>query len=357
MILVGYLCQLPPVKDIPLYASKSYGATLWREFNISISLHSIFRQQGSDLAQASFQNLLLNIRNAIPLIQDWEALMSRSDSSLTEQESIDFKNGPHLFAQNDLVHSHNLIMLKSFNSPIARSIAEKTRCSTFGDTEDDQLKPTVLLCINQKVMLSANLWVEKGLVNDATSSIIDIVYGRAAEVSLRDPAFTLDVCPRPISRAKRFLTGYLEMVKDLSDEQTASMREAFSLFDTDRDGYITVTELGTVMRSLGENPTQAELQDIIKREQIGATVDFPRFLDVMRRNIKGGNFHMQLKDAFKVLDKDGTGMISVAELRHILTSVGEKLEPSEFDQWIREIKVDSNGNIFYEEFIDRMMAK
>ncbi|GLJ29333.1 hypothetical protein SUGI_0578470 [Cryptomeria japonica] len=147
------------------------------------------------------------------------------------------------------------------------------------------------------------------------------------------------------------------MVKDLNDEQTASMREAFSLFDTDRDGCITVAELGTVMRSLGENPTQADLQDIIKREQIGSTIDFPRFVDVMRRNMKGGNFHTQLRDAFKVLDKDGTGMLSVTELRHILTSVGEKLEPSEFDEWIREIKVDSEGNISYEEFIDRMMAK
>ncbi|KAH9326323.1 hypothetical protein KI387_006501, partial [Taxus chinensis] len=72
-------------------------------------------------------------------------------------------------------------MLKSLNSPIARSIAEKTRHSTSSDTEDDQLKPKVLLCINQKVILSANLWVDKGLVNGATGSIIDIVYEESFE--------------------------------------------------------------------------------------------------------------------------------------------------------------------------------
>ena len=43
----------------------------------------------------------------------------------------------------------------------------------------------------------------------------------------------------------------------------AEFKEAFSLFDKDGDGTITTKELGTVMRSLGQNPTEAELQDMI----------------------------------------------------------------------------------------------
>ena len=43
----------------------------------------------------------------------------------------------------------------------------------------------------------------------------------------------------------------------------SEFKEAFSLFDKDGDGTITTKELGTVMRSLGQNPTEAELQDMI----------------------------------------------------------------------------------------------
>ena len=41
------------------------------------------------------------------------------------------------------------------------------------------------------------------------------------------------------------------------------LKEAFKLFDKDGDGFISNTELGTVMRTLGQNPTDAEIKDII----------------------------------------------------------------------------------------------
>ena len=42
------------------------------------------------------------------------------------------------------------------------------------------------------------------------------------------------------------------MADQLTEEQIAEFKEAFSLFDKDGDGTITTKELGTVMRSLGQ---------------------------------------------------------------------------------------------------------
>ncbi|KAG6596839.1 putative calcium-binding protein CML13, partial [Cucurbita argyrosperma subsp. argyrosperma] len=147
------------------------------------------------------------------------------------------------------------------------------------------------------------------------------------------------------------------MGKDLSNDQKSSMREAFTLFDTDGDGRIAPSELGILMRSLGGNPTQAQLKAIIAEENLTAPFDFNRFLEIMSKHMKPESFDRQLRDAFKVLDKDNTGYVLVSELRHILTSIGEKLEPSEFDEWIREVEVGPDGKIRYEDFIARMVAK
>ncbi|KAF6152544.1 hypothetical protein GIB67_012991 [Kingdonia uniflora] len=145
--------------------------------------------------------------------------------------------------------------------------------------------------------------------------------------------------------------------KDLSEDQVSSMKEAFTLFDTDNDGKIASTDLGILMRSLGGNPTQAQLKQIVTQEKLNSPFDFPRFLDLMSKHMKPEPFDRQLRDAFKVLDKDLTGFVMVSDLRHILTSIGEKLDPAEFDEWIREVDVGKDGRIRYEDFIQRMVAK
>jgi myosin light chain 6 len=53
-------------------------------------------------------------------------------------------------------------------------------------------------------------------------------------------------------------------------------------------------------------------------------------------------------------DKDASGFISSAELRHLLTTLGEKLSDEEVEQLLNN-QEDSQGNINYEEFVRLVM--
>lgn len=49
--------------------------------------------------------------------------------------------------------------------------------------------------------------------------------------------------------------------------------------------------------------------------------------------------------AGQVFDRDNNGFISAAELRHVMTSIGEKLTDDEVDEMIREADQDGDGRI------------
>lgn len=78
------------------------------------------------------------------------------------------------------------------------------------------------------------------------------------------------------------------MVEELTEEQIADFKEAFSLFDKDGDGTISAKELGIVMRSLGQNPTEKELQELINGadDDASGTIDFQEFLNLMANKLK-----------------------------------------------------------------------
>ncbi|XP_017368651.1 calmodulin-like protein 3 [Cebus imitator] len=149
------------------------------------------------------------------------------------------------------------------------------------------------------------------------------------------------------------------MADQLTEEQITEFKEAFSLFDKDGDGCITTRELGTVMRSLGQNPTEAELQDMMREiDQDGSgTVDFPEFLRMMARKMRDTDSEEEIREAFRMFDKDGNGLVSASELRHIMTRLGEKLSDEEVDEMIRAADTDGDGQVNYEEFVHMLVSK
>ncbi|XP_073105605.1 calmodulin isoform X1 [Elaeis guineensis] len=149
------------------------------------------------------------------------------------------------------------------------------------------------------------------------------------------------------------------MAQHLTDEQIAKFKEVFSLFDKDGDGLITAKELDTVMTSLGQNPTEAELQDMINEvdaDQNGA-IDFHEFLNLMACKVKNTDSEEELREAFKVFDKDQNGFISAANLRNVLTNLGEKPTDEEINEMIREADIDGDGQVNYDDFVMMMLAR
>lgn len=129
-------------------------------------------------------------------------------------------------------------------------------------------------------------------------------------------------------------------------------------FGITHDGAICTSSLGAVLRSLGQNPTAAELQDMINEVDCdgNGTMDFPEFLSCMARKMKDTDGEEEICEAFKVFDRDGSGCISAAELRHVMSNLGENLSDEELDEMLKEADADDSGRINYEEFIKMMMS-
>ncbi|MFQ6670135.1 hypothetical protein Gotur_035169, partial [Gossypium turneri] len=74
----------------------------------------------------------------------------------------------------------------------------------------------------------------------------------------------------------------------MSEELIAEFQEAFCLFDKDGDGCITMEELAIAIKSLDQNPTQEELQNMINEVDSNGngTIEFGEFLNLMATKMK-----------------------------------------------------------------------
>ncbi|VEL06790.1 unnamed protein product, partial [Protopolystoma xenopodis] len=122
--------------------------------------------------------------------------------------------------------------------------------------------------------------------------------------------------------------------------------ETFNLFDTKGDSKIEARHIGELVRALGLNPSEA---DIRKCGFQNARISFETFMPIYQtlfREDKKPNAD-EFIDAFCVFDKDANGLISAAELRHLLTALGERLREDEVDQLLAGME-NAQGLVPYE---------
>lgn len=136
-------------------------------------------------------------------------------------------------------------------------------------------------------------------------------------------------------------------------EPTREIREAFDLFDDDKDGGINPDDLKVAMNSLGYEFNQQEIQRIIMEmdpENTGK-INFQNFADLIHEKMANRDQIDQIQMAFEMLDDDKTGKITFTNLKRIAKQLGETITDQEIHEMINEADTDNDGEISFSEFI------
>ncbi|XP_063036063.1 centrin-3 isoform X2 [Agelaius tricolor] len=130
--------------------------------------------------------------------------------------------------------------------------------------------------------------------------------------------------------------------RELTEEQKQEIKDAFELFDTDKDRAINYHELKVAMRALGFDVKKADVLKILKDYDRESTVtDWILDRDPQEEILK----------AFKLFDDDDSGKISLRNLRRVARELGENMSDEELRAMIEEFDKDGDGEINQEEFI------
>uniref|UniRef100_A0A493TCP9 Centrin 3 n=3 Tax=Anas platyrhynchos TaxID=8839 RepID=A0A493TCP9_ANAPP len=141
--------------------------------------------------------------------------------------------------------------------------------------------------------------------------------------------------------------------RELTEEQKQEIKDAFELFDTDKDRAINYHELKVAMRALGFDVKKADVLKILKdydREATGK-ITFEDFNEVVTDWILDRDPHEEILKAFKLFDDDDSGKISLRNLRRVARELGENMSDEELRAMIEEFDKDGDGEINQEEFI------
>ena len=90
-------------------------------------------------------------------------------------------------------------------------------------------------------------------------------------------------------------------------KQVQEFKEAFGLMDQDRDGSISFDDLKEVYSSLGKQPKEAELKQML--EETDGPVNFTKLLTLFGERLNGTDAEDILMNAFKTFDRDAKGSI------------------------------------------------
>ena len=112
--------------------------------------------------------------------------------------------------------------------------------------------------------------------------------------------------------------------------------------------------MGEVLKALGQNPSKNELNDMINEVDVdgNGTVEFAEFVILMTNKVKEMSRDDEIREAFKVLDKEKDDFISVKELKYFMRKVAHiKLSSEEAMAMIKYADSNEDGMVTFEDFL------
>ncbi|GAA5906170.1 centrin [Sporobolomyces salmoneus] len=153
-------------------------------------------------------------------------------------------------------------------------------------------------------------------------------------------------------------------VSQLSPDQQTEIREAFELFDLDKDSRLDYHEFKVSLRALGFDLKKAEVLKLMRehpsssREQEGAGgglgIGYESFAQIAEELILSRDPLEEIRRAFRLFDEEGNGKISFRNLKKVARELGENLTDDELQAMIEEFDLDQDGEISEHEFINIM---
>jgi len=145
---------------------------------------------------------------------------------------------------------------------------------------------------------------------------------------------------------------------ELDKEQVAILQKAFDSFAQGK-GYITPEMVGTILRVMGQAFNEQTLRELIAEvdEDGSGQIEFAEFVILASKFIVEEDeetLQKELKEAFRLYDKEGNGYIPTSCLKEILRELDDQLTNEELDGIINEIDEDGSGTVDFNEFMEMM---
>eukprot|EP01023_Acetabularia_acetabulum_P002404 TRINITY_DN10956_c1_g1_i1.p1 TRINITY_DN10956_c1_g1~~TRINITY_DN10956_c1_g1_i1.p1 ORF type:complete len:173 (-),score=35.43 TRINITY_DN10956_c1_g1_i1:384-902(-) len=140
--------------------------------------------------------------------------------------------------------------------------------------------------------------------------------------------------------------------RTISSEEIKEIREAFDIFDQDKNGKLKYRELKVAIRALGFPVKKQEVLQILKQfnKVEEDSIDFDEFKDILEQKILQRDPAEELAHAFQLFDVDNSGKISFRNLKAVVKEVGLNIDDEELVEMIEEFDLDKDGQISAEEF-------